>query len=56
MLGTAVAGLLVALRARRPVSEIALVTAAPWWVTGVVTGAMGLTLTVDGIAAAVTPR
>ena len=38
VLGTAVVGLLVALRARRPVSEIVLVTAAPWWVTGVVTG------------------
>ena len=38
VLGTALAGLLVALRARRPVSVVALVTTAPWWLAGVVEG------------------
>uniref|UniRef100_UPI001C20F0A8 SCO7613 C-terminal domain-containing membrane protein n=1 Tax=Modestobacter excelsi TaxID=2213161 RepID=UPI001C20F0A8 len=51
VLGTAVAGLLVALRARRPVSEIALVTAAPWWVTGVVAGLRLVWTTSSGPAA-----
>jgi hypothetical protein len=38
VLGTALAGLLVTLRGRRPVAGIALVTTAPWWVAGVVEG------------------
>jgi hypothetical protein len=38
VLGTAVAGLLVTLRARRPVSVVALVTTIPWWIAGVVEG------------------
>jgi hypothetical protein len=36
LLGTALAGLLVTLRARRPVSVVALATTTPWWVAGVV--------------------
>ncbi|WP_138760288.1 SCO7613 C-terminal domain-containing membrane protein [Modestobacter altitudinis] len=52
VLGTAVAGLLVAVRARRPVAGTALVTAAPWWVTGVVQGLHLVWTTPSGSAAA----
>jgi len=38
VLGTAVAGLLVTLRGRRPVALVALATTAPWWSVGVVAG------------------
>jgi hypothetical protein len=38
VLGTALAGLLIALRARRPVAVVALVTTTPWWIAGVVEG------------------
>ncbi|PZA18994.1 hypothetical protein DMO24_23100, partial [Modestobacter versicolor] len=38
VLGTAIAGTLVTLRARRPVAPVALATTALWWVTGVATG------------------
>jgi hypothetical protein len=51
LLGTAVAGLLVAVRARRPMAEIALLTAVPWWVTGVVAGLRMVWTTASGSAA-----
>ncbi len=51
LLGTAVAGLLVASRARRPVALIALVTAAPWWITGVVAGLRLVWTTTSGSTA-----
>jgi hypothetical protein len=38
VLGTALAGLLVARAARRPVAEVALATTAPWWLAGVAAG------------------
>jgi hypothetical protein len=38
LLGTAVAGLLVTLRARRRVSMVALATSIPWWIAGVLEG------------------
>jgi hypothetical protein len=38
VLGTSLTGLLVTLRARRPVSVVALTTTAPWWIAGVVEG------------------
>ena len=38
VLGTAVAGLLVTLRARRPVAVVALGTSLPWWSVGVLEG------------------
>ena len=51
VLGTALAGLLVALRARRPVSVVALVTTAPWWTAGVVQGTH-LVWTTDSVGTA----
>ncbi|MCZ2829364.1 hypothetical protein O2W14_11015 [Modestobacter sp. VKM Ac-2986] len=52
VLGTAVAGLLVARVARRPVAEVALATTAPWWVAGVAAGALRVwTTTAPGTAA-----
>lgn len=38
VLGTALAGLLLAHRARRSVAPVVLATTAPWWVVGVVEG------------------
>jgi hypothetical protein len=38
VLVTATGGVLLTLRARRTVAAVALATAAPWWVTGVVVG------------------
>jgi hypothetical protein len=38
VLGTSLAGLLVTLRGRRPVSVAALATTTPWWVAGVIGG------------------
>jgi hypothetical protein len=53
VLGTALAGLVVTLRARRPVSVVALVTTAPWWVTGVVEGTHLLWTTTSTATAAI---
>lgn len=38
VLGTALAGLVVALLGRRPVAVVALMSTAPWWAVGVVEG------------------
>ncbi|MEU2348939.1 hypothetical protein [Modestobacter sp. NPDC049651] len=50
LLGTASAGVAVALRARRPVALVALATSLPWWGVGVVEGAR-LAWRVDGVTA-----
>ncbi|MFQ1003006.1 SCO7613 C-terminal domain-containing membrane protein [Modestobacter sp. SSW1-42] len=52
VLGTALAGLLVARVARRPVAEVSLATTAPWWLAGVAVGAVQVwTTSAPGTAA-----
>jgi hypothetical protein len=52
VLGTAVAGVLVTLRARRPVAGVALATTVPWWVVGVARGTYLVWTTPDAAEAA----
>ncbi|MCZ2839656.1 SCO7613 C-terminal domain-containing membrane protein [Modestobacter sp. VKM Ac-2985] len=54
VLATAVAGLVVTLATRRSVAAVTLVTAAAWWVTGVVEGAAQV-WTTESVVAALAP-
>ncbi|MGY1839618.1 MULTISPECIES: SCO7613 C-terminal domain-containing membrane protein [unclassified Modestobacter] len=54
VLATAVVGLAATLAARRAVAVVTLVTAAAWWVTGVVEGS-ALVWTTESVAVAVAP-
>ncbi|MCZ2826976.1 MULTISPECIES: SCO7613 C-terminal domain-containing membrane protein [unclassified Modestobacter] len=54
VLATAVAGLVITLAARRAVAVVTLVTAAAWWVTGVVEGAARV-WTTESVVAALAP-
>ncbi|MCZ2818200.1 SCO7613 C-terminal domain-containing membrane protein [Modestobacter sp. VKM Ac-2984] len=54
VLATAVAGLLITLAVRRAVAVVTLVSAAAWWVTGVVEGAAQV-WTTESVVAALAP-